>query len=64
MYPLVLLESYAMRCTMTRYESVACDEGRFISPGERALVPLTLVFPKSAILSSLYVNDNLLATSG
>ena len=28
--------------TATRYDSVACDEGRFISPEERALAPLGL----------------------
>ena len=34
--------------TATRYDSVACDDGRFISPKERALAPLGLSALRSA----------------
>ena len=34
--------------TATRYDSVACDDGRFISPKERALAPLGLSAQRSA----------------
>ena len=37
--------------TATRYDSVACDDGRFISLKERALALLTLVLQRSAACS-------------
>ena len=37
--------------TATRYDSVACDDGRFISLKERALALLTLVSPRSCDIS-------------
>ena len=37
--------------TATRYDSVACDDGRFISLMERALALLTLVSPRSCDIS-------------
>ena len=38
--------------TATRYDSVACDDGRFISLKERALALLTLVFQRSPVCRS------------
>ena len=38
--PLVMATLKALLATAARYESAACDGGRFISPEERASAPL------------------------